>query len=155
LTTGAITAVIDRMERAGFARRHRDPNDRRRVLVEALPRYVQEIGQLYRPLAQSTEQLHREYDDRQLAVVVDYLTRAFRLAAEHVNWLQTQRPLARRGAARQPRRAAAPRPAAPPPAASQPQSERLSGVPRARTTGHTSKWSRIASTDSERSRARR
>jgi DNA-binding MarR family transcriptional regulator len=93
LTTGAITAVIDRLEQAGFARRLRDPNDRRRVLVEALPRYVQEIGPLYRPLAQSTEKLHREYDDRQLATVVEYLTRAFGLAAEHVNWLQKQPPL--------------------------------------------------------------
>ena len=155
LTTGAITAVIDRMERAGFARRHRDPGDRRRVLVEALPRYVQEIGQLYRPLAQSTEQLHREYDDRQLAVVVDYLTRAFGLAAEHVNWLQTQRPLARRAAAaRKSRRAPVPRPVALPDAATQPLAERH-GVPRARTTGQTSKWSRIVSPDSERSRARR
>ena len=34
LTTGAITAVIDRLERAGFARRVPDPSDRRRVLVE-------------------------------------------------------------------------------------------------------------------------
>lgn len=93
LTTGAITAVIDRLEQAGFARRLRDPNDRRRVLVEALPRYVQEIGPLYRPLAQSTERLHREYDDRQLATVVEYLNRAFGLAAAHVNWLQTQPPL--------------------------------------------------------------
>jgi hypothetical protein len=116
---------------------------------------VQEIGQRYRPLAQSTQQLHRQYDDRQLTVVVDYLTRAFGLAAEHVNWLQTQRPLARRAAARKPRRAPAQRTAAPPAAAHQPVSERLGGVPRARTTGQTSKWSRIASSDSERSRARR
>src|SRR5688500_2696855 len=96
LTTGAITAVIDRLERAGFARRQRDPKDRRRVLVEALPHYVQEIGPLYAPLAQSTEKLHREYDDKQLALVVDYLSRAFGLAAAHVNWLQTQPPLAKR-----------------------------------------------------------
>ena len=34
LTTGAITTVLDRLERAGFARRTRDPADRRRVLVE-------------------------------------------------------------------------------------------------------------------------
>ena len=34
LTTGAITAVIDRLERAGYARRVPDPSDRRRVLVE-------------------------------------------------------------------------------------------------------------------------
>src|SRR4030081_3058399 len=37
LTTGAITGVIDRLERAGFARRESDGNDRRKVLVRALP----------------------------------------------------------------------------------------------------------------------
>lgn len=100
LTTGAMTAVIDRLERAGFARRRRDRTDRRRVLVEALPRVVQEIGPLYRPLARSTDSLHEEYDDRQLALIAEYLSRAFGLAAEHVNWLQTQPPLSRKGRGR-------------------------------------------------------
>jgi DNA-binding MarR family transcriptional regulator len=112
LTTGAITAVIDRMERAGFARRRRDPADRRRVFVEALPRYVQEIGPLYRPLAQSTATLHEQYADRQLALVVDYLSRACGLAAEHVNWLQTQPPLSKRALARRAAARAASRKAA-------------------------------------------
>lgn len=106
LTTGAMTAVIDRLERAGFVRRRRDPEDRRRVFVEALPRAVHEIGPLYRPLAQSTQKLHEQYDDRQLALVVDYLTRAFGLAAEHVTWLQTQPRLKRPRARRAPRPAA-------------------------------------------------
>src|SRR5918997_2193098 len=33
LTTGSVTGVIDRMERAGYVRRERDPNDGRRVIV--------------------------------------------------------------------------------------------------------------------------
>jgi hypothetical protein len=37
LTSGAITGVIDRLERSGFARREPDPGDRRKVLVRALP----------------------------------------------------------------------------------------------------------------------
>jgi len=37
LTTAAVTAVIDRLERAGYARRTADPHDRRRVLVEHTP----------------------------------------------------------------------------------------------------------------------
>jgi DNA-binding MarR family transcriptional regulator len=37
LTTAAVTAVIDRLERAGYARRVGDPQDRRRVLVELTP----------------------------------------------------------------------------------------------------------------------
>jgi DNA-binding MarR family transcriptional regulator len=182
LTTGAITAVIDRMERAGFARRQRDPNDRRRVLVEALPRYVQEIGPLYRGLAESTETLHSQYDDRQLALVVDYLSRAFTLAAEHVNWLQTQAPLAQRPALANTRlatgtsTAALTTPALPrqKPAPSKTvlsktalsETAHTTGTsqdrPRAKAarpatppTGHTGKWERIRSSDIEGSRARR
>jgi DNA-binding MarR family transcriptional regulator len=36
-TTAAVTTVIDRLEKAGYARRRDDPNDRRRVLVELTP----------------------------------------------------------------------------------------------------------------------
>ena len=38
LSTGAVTTVLDRLERAGYARRVPDPGDRRRVLVELTPR---------------------------------------------------------------------------------------------------------------------
>ena len=37
LSTGAVTTVLDRLERAGYARRVQDPGDRRRVLVELTP----------------------------------------------------------------------------------------------------------------------
>ena len=94
LTTGAMTAVIDRLERAGFARRLRNTEDRRSVLVEALPDRLRQIEPLYQPLAVAVARLNEEYGDRQLAVVVDYLSRAVTLAAEHVVWLQTQQPLA-------------------------------------------------------------
>lgn len=96
LTTGAMTAVIDRLERAGFVRRLRDRRDRRCVRVEALPRNFRRIAALYQRLGEATARLHDDYDDRQLEFVVDYLTRALALAADHVAWLQTQRPLAPR-----------------------------------------------------------
>src|SRR5512134_3441120 len=72
LTTGAMTAVIDRLERAGFVRRLRDPQDRRCVRVEALPRKFGHITTLYQRLAESTARLNKDYDDRQLGLVVDY-----------------------------------------------------------------------------------
>ena len=37
LTTGAVTMIVDRLERAGFVRRVPNPEDRRSVLVEVLP----------------------------------------------------------------------------------------------------------------------
>ncbi len=117
LTTGATTAVIDRLERAGFARRLRNTEDRRSVLVEALPERLRQIEALYQPLAVAVARLNEEYGDRQLAVIVDYLSRAVTLAAEHVVWLQTQPPLESAVAVRRPRRrrGAAARPAAPKP----------------------------------------
>ena len=90
LTTGATTAVIDRLERAGYVRRTRDSHDRRVVVVEALPAGIKRIEPLYRRLARSMDQLHHEYDERQLAVVAEYLSRAVDLGATHVAWLQTQ-----------------------------------------------------------------
>ena len=51
LTTGAVTAVIDRLERAGFARREDDPHDRRRVIVSVVPQRLGEIERLFRSFA--------------------------------------------------------------------------------------------------------
>lgn len=90
LTTGATTAVIDRLERAGFVRRRRDPDDRRRVFVEVVPESADRVVPLYVPLMQAMERLNERYDDAHLAVVLDFLKRAFDVGAEHIAWLQTQ-----------------------------------------------------------------
>ena len=50
LTTGAITGVIDRLEKAGYVRRVKDPDDRRRVIIEPLAERIK--GQIV-PLFQS------------------------------------------------------------------------------------------------------
>lgn len=90
LTTGATTAVIDRLERAGFVRRRRDPDDRRRVFVEVVPESTDRVMPLYVRLAEAMERLNERYDEEHLAVVVDFLTRSFDVCAEHIAWLQTQ-----------------------------------------------------------------
>jgi DNA-binding MarR family transcriptional regulator len=106
LTTGATTAVIDRLERSGWVRRTRDPRDRRRVLVEALPAGIRRIEPYYQRLGEAMSGLHGRYDDRQLALVMEYLTQAVDLGAAHVGWLQSQhaerpRPVVRRRARRE------------------------------------------------------
>ncbi len=100
LTTGATTAVIDRLERAGFVRRRRDVADRRCVLVEVVPSSAGRIQPLYALLGARLSELNQQYDDRQLATVVDYLSRAFDAGAAHVSWLQTQPVPSRRAARR-------------------------------------------------------
>src|SRR6266581_4570227 len=47
LTTGAITGVVDRLEKVGLVRRERDENDRRKVFIAVVPETAMKIGELY------------------------------------------------------------------------------------------------------------
>src|SRR5438132_13819427 len=47
LTTGAITGVVDRLEKAGLVRRERDEADRRKVFIAVVPAADQRHGQFY------------------------------------------------------------------------------------------------------------
>lgn len=50
LTSGAVTGVVDRLERAGFARRVPDAADRRRVRLEVTPEFYARAGEIWGPL---------------------------------------------------------------------------------------------------------
>src|SRR5262245_44660164 len=77
LTSGAITGVIDRLERAGFARRERDPSDRRKVLVRALPAIERSIGPLYAPMQRASEAALAPYSERELELLLGFFERAY------------------------------------------------------------------------------
>jgi DNA-binding MarR family transcriptional regulator len=81
LTSGAITGVIDRLERAGFVRRAADPDDRRRVIIEPLPRRMEQvIAPLFASMAQATAELCARYTTPELQVVRDFAARAHQMA---------------------------------------------------------------------------
>lgn len=78
LTTGAITGVIDRLERAGLARRIPDPLDRRRVVVQLLhdPERERAIDQLYVAMGQAITELLLSYNAAERVTIADFLTKA-------------------------------------------------------------------------------
>jgi DNA-binding MarR family transcriptional regulator len=77
LTTGAITGIVDRLEKAGYVRREQDPRDRRRVILHLLPEEVQsKIAPLYDSLQRATTELCSRYSDQELALILDFITRA-------------------------------------------------------------------------------
>src|SRR6266480_7440171 len=47
LTTGAITGVVDRLEKARLVRRERDDNDRRKVFIAPVPENIAKVGKFY------------------------------------------------------------------------------------------------------------
>lgn len=87
LTTGATTRLIDRLEKAGFARRQADPDDRRRVIVEPVPDSLQRIEDVVGPARRHIAEVLAHYDDEQRALLFDYFARAapaFRAASEEI-----------------------------------------------------------------------
>jgi DNA-binding MarR family transcriptional regulator len=84
-TGGAITALIDRLERLGYARREADPTDRRRVLVHGVTEQAErELGSLYAPLDRATRNLTTHYSDAELALMHDFIRRANDLMLEQI-----------------------------------------------------------------------
>lgn len=74
ITTGAITGLIDRLERAGFARRQADAKDRRRVVVAPTAK-GERVSEMFAPLAASLRRATDEYSEKDLATVVEFLGR--------------------------------------------------------------------------------
>jgi DNA-binding MarR family transcriptional regulator len=91
LTTGAITGVIDRLEKVGFVRREDDPSDRRRVIVRVLPSCHRKVGRLFEPFAAAMDELCSRYSDRELAIILDFMTRSQQVAHEQTVRLRQQR----------------------------------------------------------------
>lgn len=82
LTTGAVTAVIDRLEKAGFVRREHDQHDRRRVIVVPNEEKIQaEIAPHTMPMGEALQALSAEFSEEQLEVILEFVTRANGFAA--------------------------------------------------------------------------
>jgi DNA-binding MarR family transcriptional regulator len=91
LTTGAITAVIDRLERAGYARRVSDPSDRRRVLVEATPKAFETAEELMaEPLRRLYMPLAGRYSDEELRMFIEFTREGRELQERHAEWLRAR-----------------------------------------------------------------
>jgi DNA-binding MarR family transcriptional regulator len=89
LTTGAITGVIDRLEEAGFARRAKDPGDRRRVMIEPILKQIESaIYPLFESMAAASRELCECYSTDQLAVIRDFTMRARQMAGEETRKLR-------------------------------------------------------------------
>jgi DNA-binding MarR family transcriptional regulator len=76
LTTGAVTGLIDRLEKAGFVERDRDPGDRRKVIVRPLPESDVRIKPHFEALSQAMLALCAGYSDAELTLLKDFFTKS-------------------------------------------------------------------------------
>ena len=89
--------MIDRLERAGYARRVPDPSDRRRVLVEITPKaYEAAIELMIEPMQALYAPLAARYSDDDLRLLIDFTRQGRELQERHAEWLR-ERLAQRRG----------------------------------------------------------
>ncbi|MFE6775182.1 MarR family winged helix-turn-helix transcriptional regulator [Streptomyces sp. NPDC057702] len=79
VTSGAVTGILNRLERAGFVARQDDPSDRRRVRVIAEPAALTRVYAAYEPLNGRLAALYADYSPAELAVLGDFFRRAHTL----------------------------------------------------------------------------
>jgi DNA-binding MarR family transcriptional regulator len=89
LTTGAITTLLDRLERVGFVRRLPDPNDRRKVMVEITEKTRHEIHEVFGPLAEEGWRHLEQFSDDDLAAIVAFAELDRELHERHAARLTT------------------------------------------------------------------
>jgi DNA-binding MarR family transcriptional regulator len=82
LTTGAITGVVDRLEKAGFVRRERDEADRRKVFIVVVPEATARIGQFYVPMQQAMHKLWSSYSEAELQLLLRFANEGYKAVRE-------------------------------------------------------------------------
>lgn len=76
LTSGSVTALLDRLEKANLARRERDPDDRRGILVHPTPTLFEMLGPVYAGVAVEIERIATNYSDAERIAAVKHLSDA-------------------------------------------------------------------------------
>ena len=92
LTSGAVTALIDRLQAAGYVERVADSADRRRVHVRIRPEAIKPIEAVYAPMQQAMVALWSKFSERDLQVIVDFISRSTDLAAACANEISRAAP---------------------------------------------------------------
>jgi DNA-binding MarR family transcriptional regulator len=92
VTTGAVTGALDRLERAGFARRAPDPADRRRVRVTVTPGFRARAESIWGPLAADWQRrLATRFTAAELETIVEFFELTGGIGAEHLERLAGER----------------------------------------------------------------
>lgn len=89
LTTASITGVVDRLEQAGFVRRERDAQDRRRVVIHLdTKRALGTVAPVFGPMLGAMQRLADEYTDDELRLIVEFYAQLQGILRDHLTRLR-------------------------------------------------------------------
>jgi DNA-binding MarR family transcriptional regulator len=92
LSTGAITGIVDRLERAGYAIREPNPGDRRSVIVR--PRNTERLAReslpIFKSLTEAMNGLKARYSDKELDLILKHLEDTIAVLREQTSKVQVR-----------------------------------------------------------------
>lgn len=92
LSSGSVTALIDRLERGGHIRRDRDTADRRKILLHYADRGAALAMEFFRPLGSRTDAVMAGFDDAELEVVHRFMAAMSASMRQHRDTVRAARP---------------------------------------------------------------
>jgi DNA-binding MarR family transcriptional regulator len=93
LTTGAITGIVDRLERAGYADRTPNPRDRRSVIIR--PRNTERLSQetlpIFAALTAAMDRQHARYSESESALILRHLQDTIAILRKQTAQIETKK----------------------------------------------------------------
>ncbi|MBV9845759.1 MAG: MarR family transcriptional regulator [Kutzneria sp.] len=83
LTTGSVTAMLDRLEKLGYLTRSPDPTDRRKSVIRATARAYELVRELHGPLLIDSANVVKHFTADELRVVTDFFRRNTEFQQSH------------------------------------------------------------------------
>jgi DNA-binding MarR family transcriptional regulator len=85
LSSGGVSALVQRLEDAGHVVREPHPTDGRSNVVRLSPQLVQRASHVFDPLVSDLERLSAELDETQLRTIETFLTRVVEVSERHAD----------------------------------------------------------------------
>src|SRR5208282_5447000 len=80
LTTGAITHILDRLEKRQFIERVRDARDRRKIFIRVRPESLEPLTPEYEAMGIAYMNIVKRYSTSELKLICDYLEKTFEVS---------------------------------------------------------------------------
>ena len=79
LTSGATTAMLDRLERAGLIERQPNPDDRRGTLIAPVKSSAEKVASWFESARKAQDELISSYSEKELEIISDVFERFTKL----------------------------------------------------------------------------
>lgn len=84
LSTSAVTAAVDRLEKRGFVERARDPHDRRKVIIKPTGTHDEQAYAIFAQVEKGYNQVVADYDTETLEKIIDFVRRCNEMSSSLV-----------------------------------------------------------------------